>query len=133
MPRYAVLIALQINNWNTNRIERKEKSEYLERIAYELKGKIEHLKNVKADFAIGLEKAYRMLDFWNSNQLIIKDSLEFINDFKGVSDPSLWCHEPVVWTQLIQTGKLKLIQDKALANLIWLVMIISSCYSYDGK
>ena len=114
-----ILIALQINDWNTNRIERKEEAEYLERIVDELKSDNEHLKNAQTALAMGLESTYNILDFWNSTQPIIKDSLQFINGFKGVSNPSLWYHEPVVWTQLIQTGDLKLIQDKALIESLF--------------
>ncbi len=46
MPRYAVLIALQINNWNIDRLERLEELQLLENLKVEFASAIAEIKEL---------------------------------------------------------------------------------------
>lgn len=56
-----ILIALSINNWNSNRITTNRKTDYLIRISEELKKQIEDLNYAKDDVASEIENGKRIL------------------------------------------------------------------------
>ncbi len=56
-----ILIALSINNWNSNRITTNRKTDYLERISEELKNQIEDLSHSKDNVASEIENGIRIL------------------------------------------------------------------------
>ena len=111
-----ILLALQVNTWNTNRQNRIEEENMLSRLTVELKGELAHLDNVLQDFSQAENMAVRITNTWQKNNNIISDSLQYINDFLNVSYVGLWYNEPITWTQIIQTGDIKLIRDQELVD-----------------
>ncbi|WP_104735197.1 DUF6090 family protein [Hanstruepera ponticola] len=61
-----ILIALSINNWNSDRIITNKKTDYLIRISEELKNQIEDLKYAKDDVASQIKSSKRVLSILDS-------------------------------------------------------------------
>ena len=114
-----ILIALSINNWNEQRINKKIELIYIDRLINEVAGDTSYFKLVKNRFASNEFRTRRISKIWKNNIKIDFDSLLYINDFIKVGDNSPWFDEPITWTQLIQTGDLKLIRDKDLLNTLY--------------
>lgn len=114
-----ILIALQINNWNTNRIERTIEKDYIRRLAKELSDEIDYYKNVRDQFINKEKSLNRIVMVWQSNPSILNDSLQYINDFKSAGDISTWYSEPIAWNQLIQSGDLKFIKNQEIIDALF--------------
>ena len=114
-----ILIALQINTWNNDRIDRKLEKEYIRRIAYELGTEVKKYEQVQAQLEDKAQRLSRIVQFWHTDQSIITDTSEFMSDFMSAGTINPWYREPVVWTQLVQSGDLKLIRDQKLVDLIF--------------
>lgn len=111
-----ILLALQVNNWNSNQIEKGLAKEYISRLSTELESEITHYKNIQHAFRTKEKRLKRIIKIWQSNPLIISDSLQYINDFTYAGDISLWYNEPVTWTQLVQSGEIRVIKDQAILD-----------------
>ena len=111
-----ILIALQVNNWNEVRKDKAIEKDYINRLINEISLDTSYFNNIRKQFEDKETKMKRVIDAWQSNTLHIKDSLQYLNDFKSAGDIDPWFVEPITWTQLIQTGDLKLIRDKDLLN-----------------
>ena len=111
-----VLGAFSLNNWNENRNNSNTEKAYISRLTNEITGDIEYYKKVRDQFIKKENGLKRIILIWQSNDGLVMDSLQYINDFvsAGAGDP--WYNEPVTWTQLIQTGELKLITDLRLVD-----------------
>ncbi len=114
-----ILIALQINNANTNRIERETEKDYIHRLAKELRNEIDYFKNIRDQFINKEKSLNRILMVWQSNSPILHDSLQYINDFMSAGVISSWYSEPITWTQLIQSGELKFIKNQKLIDALF--------------
>jgi hypothetical protein len=115
-----IMIALQINTWNTNRLNRQKEAFYLNRITYELKADIQYYKELRDNFnnrAIGLD---RIIEIWKSDQPVIIDTIQYLLDYTYSAGEDPWYLEPVTWTQLQQTGDLDLIRDRELADELFI-------------
>jgi len=115
-----ILIALSINNWNTNRLNRQKEAFYLNRITHELKASIQYHKDLRDNFnnrAIGVD---RIIKIWQSDQPIILDTLQYLIDYTLSFGEDPWYFEPVTWTQLQQTGDLNLLRDRELADELFI-------------
>ncbi|WP_370476985.1 DUF6090 family protein [Tamlana flava] len=114
-----ILIALQVNNWNNKRIDNKLEKEYLSRLISELNSDIEYFKDLQSSFKAKQERMDRILGIWKSQNLFIEDSIQYINDFISAGDISPWYNEPTTWTQLIQTGDLKIIKNQKVVDSLF--------------
>ena len=114
-----ILLALQVNNWNEMRKDKAIEKDYIERLINEITFDTSYFNNIKKQFEYKETRMKRVIRAWQANTLNIKDSLQYINDFKSAGDINPWFLEPITWTQLIQTGELKLIRDKDLLNLLF--------------
>lgn len=114
-----ILIALQINSWNAAHNDRIREREYLNLLSKELKRDIKYFAALKEQFREKELSLKRMIKDWQKDTLLLADSLQYINDFKLAGDVSPWYYEPVIWTQLVQTGDLKLIQDQDLIDVLF--------------
>ena len=115
-----ILIALQVNDWNTNRTERATEKDYIDRLAKELSDEIDYYKNVRDQFISKEKSLNRIIIVWQSNSSILRDSLQYINDFNSAGDISSWYSEPITWTQLVQSGELKLIRNQQLIDALFI-------------
>lgn len=128
-----ILLALKVNNWNSDRLNRAKEQEYIHRMRYEILADINYYTGIKERFQNKEKSLYRIIKVWQMPQPHIADSLEYIHDFVVAGNVSSWYNEPVTWDQLIQTGDLNLIRDnhliEALYNYHNLVKRISDNYS----
>jgi hypothetical protein len=114
-----ILIALQINNHNEKNKNITKEHFYLNAIYEEI---IEDTISQNRAFRQleSMENAaryiLRVLDDPNKS---VRDTIEFLNKFKGmmVSDQQL--PEPVIWQELQSTGNLSLIRDRALIKQLY--------------
>ena len=116
---FGLLLAFQVNSWNSNRINRLTEKQYLNRLSVELKSEIEIYGNVRDKFIEKEKRLKRIIRIWQSGNNSITDSLQYINDFKWGGNIGPWYLEPVTWNQLIQTGELKLLRDHKLVNELY--------------
>ncbi|HEX9828335.1 MAG TPA: DUF6090 family protein [Flavobacteriaceae bacterium] len=114
-----ILLALQVNNWNEMRKYRATEKDYIDRLINEISLDISYFDTIKKQFEYKETRMIRVISAWQSNTLMVEDSLQYISDFKSAGDINPWYVEPVTWTQLIQTGDLKLIRDKELLDALF--------------
>jgi Family of unknown function (DUF6090) len=107
-----ILLALQVNNWNEAQKDKATERDYMDRLINEISLDTSYFDNIKKQFEYKETRMKRVISAWQSSTLNVKDSLQYINDFRSAGDIDPWYVEPVTWTQLIQTGDLKLIRDK---------------------
>ena len=129
-----ILIALQVNTWNDNRAKSKLEKNYVSRLIDELHTDIKYFSDLQSDFKDKNEKMERILGIWKSEDFFIKDSLQYINDFISAGDISPWYNEPVTWTQLVQSGDLKIMKNKKLVDNLfsYYSQMKKSAINYDG-
>lgn len=111
-----ILIALQINNWNSNRIDRQKEREYLQNFLEEMKGDSIFLnvywEHDYPEKVAGLELARNYVKYGKE----IDDSAAFIAAIgKGgkLSRAAIF-EESSTYKDIISTGNLKLIRNKDL-------------------
>ncbi len=75
-----ILIALSINNWNSNRITTNRKTDYLVRISEELKNQIEDLSYAQDNVASEIKSGKRILKILDSKNL---DSIPTLKQLLG--------------------------------------------------
>ncbi|MDZ7805794.1 MAG: DUF6090 family protein [Gracilimonas sp.] len=112
-----ILIALQVNNWNEDRIQRDQETHYLEKLAEEMAG-IRAEAEYMLEFAKLQQKHARM----------VLESLQTGNTPDNVTSGEMliaiqhngWAPHPnfvsTVWDELKFTAKLSLIQDKTITD-----------------
>ena len=111
-----ILIAFALDNWNEDRKNEATEKEYITRLTYELKSDIQYYKEIREKFILKEERLKRIVVEWQSNKGYLSDSIQYINDYISAGDIGPWYSEPGIWTQLIQTGELKLIRDQELID-----------------
>jgi len=114
-----ILIALSINTWNNERITKGTEIAYIDRLINEVIIDTFYFNDIKNQFEFKESRMIRVIASWQFNALPVSDSLKYINDFRSAGDIDPWYVEPVTWTQLIQTGELKLIRDKDLLDKLF--------------
>ncbi|TVZ60201.1 hypothetical protein NA63_2751 [Flavobacteriaceae bacterium MAR_2010_105] len=107
-----ILIALQINNWNINRTNGILEQQYINRLIKELKNDLNTYTNLKNGFSEQQKSINDLLEIINQPNPVIQDSSVFWNKFFAASGVGPWYKEPVIWTQLVQSGELTLIKDQ---------------------
>ena len=111
-----ILIALQVNNWNVQRINNNLEAEYLSQLIDGLNADISFFTDLQSAFSQKKEKTERLLGIWKSHDFFIPDSIQYINDFISAGDMYPWYNEPVTWTQLVQSGDLKILKDQDVVD-----------------
>jgi len=114
-----ILLALQINTWNNNKQEDKLEQQYIMRLATELKGDVIYYNNMANQFEEIRNAIFNVQQFWLNDNLIIEDSLKFWDDFRTASGSGPWYKQPVIWTQLVQSGELKLLKNQFLIESLF--------------
>ena len=109
-----ILLALQVSNWNNEIADVRTEKDYLQRLVTELNENIVYYKEVRRRFLVEEERLNRILSLWQGNEAIVPDSTQYMEDFLAPSNIHLWYNEPVTWTQLIQTGDLKVLKNREI-------------------
>ena len=114
-----ILIALNINNNNTIKKERALEQDYINRLASEMTEEVAYYNDLKGKFENQNAAIIRMLERWKSDTITISDTTQFISDFFAGNGIQPWYKEPVIWTQLVQSGELKLLQNQKLVEALF--------------
>ncbi|MBT8274483.1 MAG: hypothetical protein KJO77_11805, partial [Bacteroidia bacterium] len=85
-----ILIALQINNWNNNRNNDKIEQQYIARLISELNEEIVRFEYLRDGFQSQIESVNNLLQFWQEDNMIVKDTAKFWSDFFKGSGPGPW-------------------------------------------
>ncbi len=109
-----ILIALQINTWKNSQEDDKLRQLYLSRLITEIEQDIDHYGVVVTGFENKERSIRNIMDIWLNERVPLEDSVAYINYFGSAGLMNKWYNEPVTWTELIQTGDLKLIDDPEL-------------------
>lgn len=112
-----ILIALQINNWNQNRINTTKEHEYLIGIKNDLEKQIQLFKGRDQLFSYVINKGESILvDFSEKGNLIDIDSLNTKLSLMmyAITYPTV----NTTFTELNSTGQLNLIKEKSLRSSI---------------
>ena len=114
-----ILLALKVNNWNSDRLDRIKERDCLIRMRDEIAEDIDYYTEIKDHFQRKDERLARIIKVWQMPQPRITDSVEYIRDFVSAGNVGPWFNEPVTWDQLIQTGDLSLIRDNDLVAALY--------------
>ena len=112
-----ILIALSINNWNTNRLNKIQETSILYQIQEEYFGKLEELNQKVAIRNLMIESSYKILQ--NINQENYSLPIDSLNIYLGQSilTPTYDASNAVT-EELLNSGKLYLIKNTSLRKLI---------------
>ena len=111
-----ILIALQINALNTDRLNRIKEQEHLAQLTRELKAQLLYYQDYVEHFANTERRVSRVVNIWASKKPIIKDSMQYLRDIMASGATGPWHKKPVVWLQLLETGKIDLIRNKEITD-----------------
>ena len=108
-----ILLALQVNNWNNNRIDKTKEQAILENLQVDVKANIKNLNNVYNNSVEAYEASAILLDIINDNGVIDPEEVErliddIINKIKSMDLITGSIDE------IFNTGSLHLIRDPAL-------------------
>ena len=93
-----------------------------------------YFNSLQSQFREKGEKMDRILKIWKSEDFFISDSLQYIDDFISAGDISPWYDEPITWTQLVETGDLKIIKNKTIVDGLfsYYSQMKKTAVNYDG-
>lgn len=112
-----ILMALQINNWNTDRIAKKQENTILLELQAEYQGKMEEL-NQKVNLRnFMMDNSYKVLTYINEADYEL--NLDSLNTYLGgiFLTPTFDASNSVT-EELINSGKLYIVSNKKLRNKI---------------
>ena len=123
-----ILIALQINNWNTNRIEHNTIKNYYERIIVELDQETNQAMSLKVKIESSIHKNKRVLKIINSKNT---DSINVIKNLLGNTATYLVTdyHFPITKEFISQNYLSKIKNDSIKMDFEYL----SSLFSYSAS
>lgn len=112
-----ILLALQVNNWNTNRLNKIEETSILYQLKEEYIGKLDELNQKVAIRDLMIEGSYKIL--LNIQQENYRLPIDSLNNYLGQSflTPTYDASNAVT-EELLNSGKLYLINNKKLRKLI---------------
>jgi len=109
-----ILIALQINNWNQDRLERLEELNSLKSLTKELS---DNLEIFDRDYARHLNRRASIMEFISDdileNELTYVDSISLVANYSWTYDPSLG-----IYNSIISSGKISIFQNEELRSSI---------------
>jgi len=133
-----ILIALSINNWNSERINRKQEKEYLSRLVVDLEKDLENLQGTVTRYQQKLILGKIVVDQLGENNSefflstdAYQDALKRFNGKDDWTPPEqfgsklydilkiyLFNQRRVTFDEMISTGKIEIIKDQNLRTLI---------------
>ncbi len=112
-----ILIALQINNWNSNRIKKQKESVYLANIERDLKEQLKTIE-IQVDYETQIKKiATPIIDYYKANQCFKVDSI-FTRSMGKLTGRNTFIKNSPTYTELISSGNIDIIDDDNLKNNI---------------
>tara|TARA_R110002051_G_scaffold255120_2_gene314190 strand:+ start:20745 stop:21500 length:756 start_codon:yes stop_codon:yes gene_type:complete len=115
-----ILIALQINSWNQNRLDRITETKYLNSIVKELKLNGQFNKSLVTNRFSKKVEGLNLAKKYCENELLVIDTLEFLNSvsYGGVFSGGYDFGARNSYDELINTGNLQLIRKDTLKSSI---------------
>lgn len=112
-----ILLALQVNNWNTNRLNKIEETSILYQLKEEYNGKLEELNQKVLIRNLMIEGSYKIIE--NINKQNYNLPIDSLNIYLGQSflTPTYNASNAVT-DELLNSGKLYLIRNNKLRKLI---------------
>ncbi|SIO01614.1 DUF6090 family protein [Algoriphagus halophilus] len=120
-----ILIALQVNNWNQNRIANKERLELLNQLLWDFNVLISAIEEEKLASKNRLIYNKRLLNYAAGTEDIPTDSLQFL--LQGIVSYSELVNFKTTLDQAKSSGKLSLIKSDSLFNALSALE-----YSFNG-
>ena len=112
-----ILIALQINTWNQQRIETQKESRYISELARDLNSQLQEIQYLKETEASSLEKLNTLIDLLDGNERFEVDE-EIASLFFFLYARTSFTIKNPTYQELIATGNIELIRDEELRNSI---------------
>ena len=131
-----ILIALQVNNWNEERKERKREMIYLHKLLEEAERDSSSLQSTIELTEYKITQAERLLDILKNNTTIA-DTAQFVRDVFLVGRGASTRPDLPAYEELIATGSIDIIQNRDITDLLaryigWADMLDSFLYK-DGE
>jgi len=113
-----ILIALQINNWNTETSNSKKEKKYLTNLKADLNNQILEIEEQILREKLIASEAKIILDYYNKNNTIVMDSTLAVAGY-ALADRRTFKTTNPTYTELINTGDMKLISNESFRrNLV---------------
>jgi len=110
-----ILIALQINNWNLQRIEQHKENIYLANIKRDLHNQLSII-NIQLEYEQKyLDNSQPILDYYYKHNKIILDA-RFIQNLSTLTERKTFVSNDTTYTDLISTGNIDIIKDIKFKN-----------------
>lgn len=111
-----ILIALQINNWNQERMDKKLEESYLKELKVEFEENVAFIESFYLDRYDRKVEALNMLREYYHGNYVIQDSAYFAIEagFGAVFGTRTYQGSSPVFDEMISTGKLNVIKDELL-------------------
>lgn len=111
-----ILLALQINNWNQDRINKKLEYNYLTVLKQEIQGETGFLNRFYLDRASSKMEALNLARDHYQGKVVIHDSVHFVNQlgFGAMFSTQSLSSESMVFEEIINTGNLNVISNEEL-------------------
>lgn len=122
-----ILLALQFNNWNSNRVNTKKEIWYLDNIASDMYYQEETLKYIDTSFTEAIKVSKDILkDYMLKKSFTKIDSLNEKLNMLMISQP--FPNTDNTYQELISSGQLSLIEDQDLStNIIDFYLLTEEC------
>ncbi|MFH6768276.1 DUF6090 family protein [Gaetbulibacter aquiaggeris] len=110
-----ILIALQINNWNSNRIQKQKESIYVANIKRDLKEQLTTIKSQMA-YETNINKiATPMISYYKAHQGFKIDSV-FTANIGSLTGRKTFVKNSPTYTELISSGNIDIISDNIIKD-----------------
>ena len=114
-----ILLALQINNWNGQRIERKNETQFLNRLHSDILWDMEILSENLARLTSKKERLQQVRKIIENKEIHSKDSLFYLLERSAVMGTDLReDRRKATFEEMVTSGQLQIIQDVTLRNNI---------------
>jgi len=110
-----ILIALQVNTWNANRIQKNKETTYLNSIKRDLKEQLNSI-NTQLDYELNIsQKAKSILEYYKQHHEFKVDSA-FTATIGALSGRKTFVNNNPTYTELLSSGNLDIISNNEFKN-----------------
>jgi len=112
-----ILIALQINTWNQQRIEAQKESRYISELNRDLNSQLQEIQYLNETLSSSLERLNMLIDLLDENEPL-KVNEKIASLFFSIYERTSFTIKDPIYQELIATGNIELIRNKELRNSI---------------
>ncbi len=112
-----ILLALQVNNWNGQRMDRKNETQFLKRLHSDILWDMDILSENLARLSSKKERLQQVRKIFENKEILNKDSLFYLLERSAVMGTDLReDRRKSTFEEMVTAGQLQIIQDVALRN-----------------